>query len=459
MPKHKIFIKIYLWFWLATIIIVLSQITLDRVSQSDSMVSHLRHPIGNALSLYGQTAVEVLERESLPSFQSFISYIEKSTRIQIFLFDNTGREVTGQIRPAEVDKLVALAEKSGRTELSISGKNDIGAQSFSSRSGDIYFIAGEFPKPPKINDFGNPTALPMRLCVFIIVSGVICYWLSHYFTAPIVKLNNAVHQFASGNFSVRVRSTIGNRKDEISGLAFAFDCMADRIESLVVSQRNLLRDVSHELRSPLARINVALEICRNRCNPEAGKLLDRIAQESNKLDVLIGQILTLNLLESSMSEKDKKNVNLANLIRKIVEDTDFEASGMNRAVKIVAGDECTILGNEELLRRAIENVLRNAVFHTIEGSTVEVSFIIEKEFGNKYISIKVRDYGPGVPEDEIVHLFEPFYWVGKNKNSISSKAGIGLVITETAVRFHGGMVKASNASNGGLIVKLIIPIL
>ncbi|MCE5250990.1 HAMP domain-containing protein [bacterium] len=466
MPEHRIFIKIYLWFWLATFIIVLSQITIDRVTQSDQMVNHMRHPIGNALSLYGQTAAEVYEDKGVSSFHSFVDHIDNSNGIQIFLFDDTGHEVAGHTGGTEISNLVNLAEKSGRTELIITGINDLGAQRFSSRSGKTYVVAGEFPKPPRRGDFGKPPRggdfgkpppLLVRLCVFVIVSGGICYWLAHYFSAPIIKLENAVRQFAGGNLSVRVSSTIGKRNDEISGLAQAFDRMAGRIESLLTSQRNLLRDVSHELRSPLARLNVALELSRQKCDPETGKTLDRIAREADKLNELIEQILTLNLFESGISAIGMTIVDIEKLIREITDDADFEAQSRNRGVKVVVSEACTILGNEELLRRAVENIVRNAVLYTIEDSTVEVSLINDKNGHNKSVSITVRDYGHGVPENEIEHIFKPFYRVGEDRDRESGGAGIGLAIAEAAVRFHGGTVKASNAPGGGLLIEVTIP--
>ena len=457
MPKHRIFMKIYLWFWLASFVIFFSQVTLDKVMQSGPRVNEMRHADRYVLSLVGQAAVDILEREDISSLERYISTMEQSALIIFFLFDSTGNEVTGKKRPADIDSLAALAEKSGKLELVLSGRDNLAAQSLESRSGRRYIAAAVFTQPPGNDLQGPPPFSLLRLVVVLIVSGGICYWLAQYIAAPIVKLSNAVRQFAGGDLSVRVSSSIGDRKDEISTLASAFDRMAVRIESLLTSQRNLLRDVSHELRSPLARLNVALELCRKRCSPEVGKSLDRITRESDKLNELIGQILTFNLFESGMSSMEKSKVDLTKLIMEIADNADFEAKSMNRAVKVVTSDACTILGNEELLRRAIENVVRNAVLYTGENSAVEISLkkiIIENV---PYVSIAVRDHGPGVSEDEIMHLFKPFYRIDNNHVGQPDGAGIGLAITEAAVRFHGGSVKASNAPDGGLLVEITIP--
>jgi two-component system sensor histidine kinase CpxA len=233
--------------------------------------------------------------------------------------------------------------------------------------------------------------------------------------------------------------------------------MADRIESLLTSQRTLLRDISHELRSPLARLNVALELCRQRCDAESGKSLDRIERESERLNQLIGQIMILNRYESGIPLPDMTGIDLAKLIREITDDADFEARSSNRAVKLVDYEVSTVMGSEESLRRAVENVVRNAVRYTVEGSEVEVSLRRERDGNASYVSITVRDYGPGVPEDEIAHLLKPFYRIGEDRDRLTGGAGLGLAITEAAVRFHGGSVKASNAPGGGLIVEIQLP--
>ncbi|MBN1291605.1 MAG: HAMP domain-containing protein [Candidatus Latescibacteria bacterium] len=457
MAKHRIFIRIYLWFWLAMAVIIVSHGTIDRITQSGPMIDHIKHVDGNSLTLFGHAAVDMYEREDVNSLENLLNRLKKTTGIHIFLFDSENNELLDQVRSDEVDNITEIATKSGNTELVFSGNMHFVALSIGSSRGNRYIIAGEYPHPPHGDGINNLSSFLLHQLFAILVSGAICYWLALYFSSPIVKLGNAVRQFAAGNLSVRVGPAMGKRKDEISALAFAFDRMADRIESLLTAQRNLLRDVSHELRSPLARLKVALELCRQKCNPESMKSLGRIENEADKLNEMIGQILVMNLTETGTSVIEKAEVDLAKLIRDIVDDANFEANNMDRSVEILMCEECTLSGNEELLRRAVENIVRNAILYTAEGSVVEISLSYVRNKNNNNISITVRDYGPGVPEKEIEHLFEPFYRVGDDRDRQSGGTGIGLAITRAAVELHGGKVTASNAPGVGLCVEVKLP--
>lgn len=458
MPRYRIFVKIYLWFWLATIGMILTMFAIQRiVEERRPFASEMEFVFGSVFSYNGQAAAEILEREGVSSLNAFFDRLKHTSNIDFFLFDDHGGEITGKKDSKKLEGVVALAEKNPGNEF-FWGKTGISAQRVSGPSGKKYIIAGFLPKPHPKLFHEKPSLFLIRLIFLVIISGVGCYILARYITAPIVKLGHAVRQFAAGNHSVRVSPEMGGWRDEFSGLASDFDLMAGRIESLLTSQRNLLRDISHELRSPLSRLSVALELCRQRSDISAEKSLDRIEREADKLNELIGQILTLNRYESGMSLPDVTDVDMAKLIREVTDDADFEAQGVNRSVKLMACAECTIKGSEESLRRAVENVVRNAVLHTDEDSTVEVflSRVAKRESGS-YISIVVRDYGPGVPEDEIPHLFKPFYRVGNDRDRQTGGAGIGLAITDAAVRSHGGRVKALNTSTGGLLVEISIP--
>ena len=458
MTKHRIFIRIYLWFWLAMSVIIVSHGTIERITQSGPMVDHLRYVDGNSLIIFGTAATEIYERDDISSLVSFVDNMKQTTGINVFLFDSNNNEVLGQQRQEKIDDLVVRAEKSGKTELAFLRDMHMIALSIESSAGNRYVIAGEFPHPLKGKGINNLSSFILHQLFAILVSGAICYWLALFFSLPIVKLGEAVRQFAAGNLSVRVGPAMGKRKDEITALAFAFDRMADRIESLLTSQKKLLRDVSHELRSPLARLKVALELCRQKCNPESEKSLDRIEREADKLNELIDQILTLNLAEAGLSVVEKTEVDLTALIREIVDDADYEAKSTNRSVKIISDEECVLTGYEELLRRAVENIVRNAVLYTAENSAVEVSLKQIHDKDNNSFSITVRDYGPGVPEKDLEHLFEPFYRVGEGRDRQSGGAGIGLAITKAAVDLHDGNVIASNVPDGGLCVEIKLPL-
>jgi two-component system sensor histidine kinase CpxA len=245
-----------------------------------------------------------------------------------------------------------------------------------------------------------------------------------------------------------VTDRFGWRRDELASLAKDFDVMAERIESLITSQQRLSRDVSHELRSPLARMNVALEIAKQRSNGENLPQLQRIENESQKLNDMISRLLTLSKLESGAKDFDQRDLNLKTLVEQVAADAAFEAGGKGRSVQIVRADECRVFGSETLIRSAFENVLRNAVRYTKEGTSVDVSLETE---GTR-ARIKVLDHGEGVPEAELRNLFKPFYRVGEARDRGSGGTGLGLAIAEQAILLHKGSISAANEGDGLAVV-------
>jgi two-component system sensor histidine kinase CpxA len=237
-----------------------------------------------------------------------------------------------------------------------------------------------------------------------------------------------------------------------------FDGMAERIENLVNAQNRLLHDISHELRSPLARLSVALGLARQRTGKEAESVLDRIENETSRLNELIGRLLTLARLEGGEEALPQASLRLDQLVAEVGKDAEFEAQARNCHVKVRADAECTLTGNAALLRSAIENVVRNAVRYTREGSDVEV--VVEQHHAgfNSEGVIRVSDSGPGVPEASLDKLFRPFYRLEDDRGRQTGGVGLGLSIAERAIRLHGGSVKAMNRPEGGLTVEIRLPL-
>jgi signal transduction histidine kinase len=456
--KYRLFVKIYLWFWLVTIVMVATVVIVDRMNRPEPP-EFFRHMVSRTLNFYGQTALGIMERDGVEGLNGYFRHIQDTMGNRLFLFD--GNRLVNNDKPADgVIDLMSEVLRGDDLNRTIMAREGVAAKLVKSKSGKVYVIVQKMPPPPHPSPppFNKPGSfILLQIMAAMLASGIVCYCLARYMISPIVKLENATRELASGNLSVRVSKVIGGRKDEIAQLAQGFDTMAERIESLLVSQRNLLRDISHELRSPLARMNVALELCRKQCNPETEKTLDRISRESEKLNELIGQILTLNRADSGVSGLDVTSFSLALLVREVVEDADFEARTCKRSVVITACDECMIRGDRHLLQSAVENVVRNAVLYTAENTQVEVSLLIESKESASSAILSVRDHGPGVPEEEIVNLFKPFYRINNGK-AHRGGAGIGLTIAETAVRIHGGEIKIANAVSGGVAVEIRIPV-
>ncbi len=302
--------------------------------------------------------------------------------------------------------------------------------------------------------FGYRNLLRLSLhdiLLFTFAGAIFCYLVSRYLTRPLSKLSEAAASIAEGRLDTRVDPTLRSRRDEIADLACNFDRMAERIETLITGQRRLLGDVSHELRSPLSRLIVALSLVKQGPAEEAAENLDRIGLEARRLDALIGQLLALTRIDSGVDSGSPAPFDLTNLVQEVANDGDFEARARNRSVAIKSADACTVSGFEELLRSAVENVARNAIRHTAEGTAVE---ILLQNNGSRAL-LRVRDYGPGVPESMLSEIFLPFRRVASGN---SDGAGLGLAIAERAVNVHHGSIRATNASPTGLIVEIDLPL-
>jgi signal transduction histidine kinase len=286
--------------------------------------------------------------------------------------------------------------------------------------------------------------------MFSLAGAIFCYFISRYLTKPLNKLGEAAANIAEGRLDTRVDPSLKKRSDEIADLARNFDRMAEKIEALVTGQRRLLGDVSHELRSPLSRLIVALSLVKQGPAEEAAENLDRIALEARRLDTLIGQLLALTRIDSGVDRGWPVPFDLMNLVQEVANDGNFEARARNRSVVIKQAEACTVSGFEELLRSAVENVVRNAIRHTAEGTAVEISL----QTSDSRALLQVRDHGQGVPDNMLSEIFLPFRRAGDGN---SEGAGLGLAIAERAVHVHQGTIRAKNASEGGLLVEIDLP--
>ena len=299
---------------------------------------------------------------------------------------------------------------------------------------------------------GHLLALTLHDFFLFTVAGVVfCYVISRHLTKPLHRLGEAASNIAEGRLDARVDPSLRKRRDEIADLARNFDRMAERIEASMNGQRRMLGDVSHELRSPLSRLTVALGLVRQGPAEEAAENLDRIGLEARRLDTLIGQLLALTRIDSGVDRGLPAPFDLVNLIQEVANDGDFEARASHRRVAVREADACTVCGFEDLLRSAVENVVRNAIRHTAEGTNVEISIKAER----RRALVSVRDYGPGIPDNMLSEIFVPFRRVA---NVDSDGAGLGLAIAERAVTVHKGTIRARNASGGGLIIEIELPL-
>lgn len=457
MPR-TLFLKIFLWFFLALIVVSGLTFAIGEIKRHEHAHPPLRGPAEMAIAAYAQTAAEIHERDGAQSLAGYMEQMDRNAGINAVLFSHQLQELSGRRIPPGARELAGRVVQTQATEVAFGGRPPLMARPATAGNGAQYVLVAEMqPRmvpPPFIHHVFHVLSV-------LLVGGIFCYWLARYLAAPVTKLRAATQELARGNLSARVGPSLGKRRDELTSLGVDFDLMAEKIESLLNSQRRLLGDISHELRSPLARLNVALELARQRSGPAAISALERIQKEAENLNEMIGQLLAITRLESGAQELRKTEIDLGRLVREIAEDADYEARSRGRSVRIGNNDSCTIAGTEALLRRAIENVIRNAVQYTAAETEVQIDLRSEPAGGKQNEKgaavITVRDHGAGVPEHALSEIFRPFYRVEDARDRESGGAGLGLAIADRAVRLHGGTVTAANAVDGGLVVTISLP--
>ena len=276
---------------------------------------------------------------------------------------------------------------------------------------------------------------------------------ARHIASPIRALQTVAGRIADGDLSVRASPAISPRKDELADLARDFDRMADRIQTLLRKQQELLGDISHELRSPLTRLNVSLELVR-RGETDGVK---RMQADLDRLDNLIGQILTLTRLQTRGDLKSETAVNLRVVVERVAEDARFEGQEEGKSIVISRADDCWLKGDPALLRSCIENVVRNPVHYTKPQTDVVISLIRITEDGRSVARILVADRGDGVPEETLPRLFEPFYRVSEARDHQTGGSGLGLSIAQRIAVVDGGSIRARNGDAGGLEVEICLP--
>jgi len=495
---RTMFIKLFFWFWLATILsgmvffllafnLKLAPMHEDRLRHFDAERTRI---LSQALALYGANAAALRERDGmtapLPGAQPVIpagigvrddqppppgippggepGAVDTSPggqpgapgAMQAYLFAGDGSALSEGVAPGlrdAVRRTVAAGGGKGAAD----GARDVVVVRVLGPSGKPYLAASQvLPGPERhepLRHFPFPPDFWLQMLITFVVSGLVCYGLSWRITAPVRKLRAAVQGLSHGDLASRVAVSGAGAGDELTDLGRDFNLMATRIEKLVIANTQLVRDVSHELRSPLARLNVALGIARKQSPASAQSALDRIETEGERLNLLIGELLALSKLEGGAT-LEKTEVDLAELLDEVARDADFEAGGCNRRVQLAPAPPLVLQGNRELLRRALENVVRNAVRYTAEGTSVEIS--LERAAGEAVL--RVRDCGPGVPEGQLCDIFRPFYRVAEARDRQSGGTGIGLAISEKTVSLHGGTVSARNLPEAGLEVEIRLPL-
>jgi two-component system sensor histidine kinase CpxA len=366
--------------------------------------------------------------------------IPRMSRNYIFVVDENDQEILKR------DAILrGLRDRHGRIE----------TESVVSRDGRQHTVYLVDRIPPTTILAPGPDGTALRILAGAVISALVSFFLARSLTAPLEELRTATRRIASGDLDARVAETIPQRRDEFGQLGADFNQMADRLQTMQRASRRLLRDVSHELRSPLARLTVALEIARKKGSEAITPELNRIALEGDRLESLVNDVLGLLRETSENSPKQDETLDLSALLSELVEVVNYEVPEGKPGVQWQDPGPVSYVGDRELLWRTMENLLRNALRHTDIDRGVVLKLLADAS--NLQVHLSVRDFGPGVPEAELEKIFEPFYRVQESRDRNSGGHGIGLSIASAAVGRHGGSIKAENAVDGGLCVNVCLP--
>jgi signal transduction histidine kinase len=442
----NLFFKIFLWFLAAIALMVGVILFLNWTVQTEPVVSRWRISVRNQTNIYAETAAQSYRDHGEKGLVEFLDRIRKLDTIsEVDLIGENGRAWLSEgVNADSYQDLISKALGSDNVEIENLTETALSARQITLAGGERYVLILRWERPRMTPFFGESPLRYFRYGALLLTGLLLCWALARYLASPIGKLRRATQKLADGDLSTRVADQVGNRHDELAALAKDFDLMAERIESLVTSQQRLSRDVSHELRSPLARMNVALEIAKKKMNGDTGPVLARIEAESQRLNDMISRLLTLSKLETGSKDFDRRELNLRTLVEQVASDADFEANAKGKSVKVKSAVDCRLIGSDSLIRSAVDNILRNAVRYTPEGSEVEVSL----SNGNGKAVLRVVDHGNGVPEPELKNLFRPFYRVGEARDRGSGGTGLGLAIAEQAIKLHEGSISARNTGDG-----------
>jgi len=444
-----IYAKIFLWFTVATLATTGAVFLITIVTHSKTLGPSW---MTGVLDQYTRSAVDIYEHGGKPRLAEYLDKIREASLLQSTLLDPHGRDILGRGIPPGAEEVFAKAQATGQTQFHI-GLIWTGA-SVDERPGGKYILVAKVIFPYRFLLAGVLETTVLGWLLPALAGAALCLFLGHHIAKPIRALQGVAGKIADGDLSVRASPAIGSRKDELADLARDFDRMADRIQALLRKQLELLGDISHELRSPLTRLNVSLELVR-RGKTDA---IERMQADLQRLDDLIGQILTLTRLQTRDVQRAETPVNLRSILESVAEDARFEVEEEGKTVAISRVEDCWLKGDPALLRSCIENVVRNAVHYTKPQTEVALSLDLVGN-GNRsdLARVLVADHGEGVPEESLERIFEPFYRVTEAREHQTGGTGLGLSIAQRIAVVHGGRIRARNREGGGLEIEIRLP--
>ena len=435
----RLYLRLMLWFCIANVLtLVISVFLTERLTRH----AYGLDPDWTALATQANQAYMRGGREGL---ERWIGE-RREDGFEATLFEGD-RNLSGRRPPTPrlLHELLASdnVEIRLRPDMRVIGQRVVGSDGVARK-----FVALRRPPPPPRLD----QLLAMQVGLSLLVIGVVGWGLARSIARPVGAVGHAARLMAEGDLTARVPARFSRGADEVGDLARDFDRMAARIEALVAQERGVLQDVSHELRSPLARLHLLIDLARGAPPEEAEAHFARAEHEISRLDRLIGDALALSRLESDLPGAERESVNLGELVEAQVEDFQLEADARRIRLEAESAFGVMVSGSALLLGRALDNLLSNAIKFSPDEGQVRVSL----RTTGAYAELAVRDWGPGVPADELPTLFRPFF---RGTNAARAEGhGLGLAIVDRIVRAHKGSVEAFNAEGGGLEVRVRLPL-
>ena len=450
---HSLFWRIFWSFWLAIALILVGTVT----AAVDEAIQHREQMPWVQRGHLFQQAAQAFEGGGPPGLEQWAQGLAGGPYYdRTFVIGPNGRDLLGRKVPSLLRGFLTPASRPAHGEPPPIG----GALVLMRPDGRMYqVVVTELQRHPLLffGALGLPGVAGTTLAVALVVSTLICFLLARYLVGPIDRLRQAARTVAAGNLGVRVGPGMKGRHDDLARLAADFDAMAERVQGLLESKQQLLRDVSHELRSPLTRLQLSLALALRQ--EELPRQLERIGREADRLEQLIARILKLARLERPAAELAGETVGIDALLGQIAADVGIEAEARGGRIALASESGLALRGDPELLRSAFENVIRNAVRYGAPGTevAVEAHRAAMEQGGTGAIEIRVRDHGPGVPAKDLEAIFEPFYRVDAARHRAVGGEGLGLAIAARAIALHGGRITACNAEGGGLVVTMRLP--
>lgn len=471
-PLNSIFGRLFLWFWLTTIVMIICTALIIRYLAKGPELQTI--PAGEQQYLE-QIAAEIEKRaKNRPMarrrLDRLLRIVGNQSGENLVLMDKVSEQLfyDGPVIPFPFQqRFKNLNQADTSYGFMMGNRIFFGPVTISIDDREYALFKGRPARFPMLRHRSD-----LLFLVALLISGSLCLFLAWSFTRPIKELRDAAQQMARGNLQAGASQHI-NRKDEIGALSEDFRTMAVKVNELIEHQKRLLADISHELRSPLARLQLAIGIAQqnlenvsqqnedqaientfenNPSNKIHSQVLSRIEKEAIQIDNMIARVLQLSRLESNTQDLVKQKVNFPSFIQSVLQDAEYEASSQGKALQQNLCQGTELMLEPMLISSAIENVVRNAIRYAKQNITIEAN--VEDD----HLLIQIDDDGCGVPEAELDKLFAPFYRVSLARNRESGGTGLGLAIAIQAINAHNGKIQAMNNNKGGLSVEIKLPL-